>query len=428
MSSAATRQGASPIAVGERKVTSLVVDFLKECSDYHKVRFHAPVLFGLRPQIGLRGLYLAEGFRVKRNSPIFTVPFSGMLSAENVVAQPRAAPVTLADVEANLLDPEMRLLSHHILLGVHMAHQAALLPKSGGSATVSSYVGDGPVTPEAYRERLELFTGGIMPWARMLDDEGWSEEHVLGVHRAALDKWQAQDYADLFNMFNRNMTHLHTTLRLAPALDDLRRITRVVIARTEQVPLESELAVSRPQRLLRNAYRWATKAAKPRPALRLVPLMDMINHSNRANSWLRAHADGTEFGVPGPSVSLFALNDIEGGRELCRYYNFGMSRGNALFRYGFLPFEMMAMENFDPWKEHYARGIAPNLMDESEEERERRVEVEAEVARMQLIYRQARGGESQPAAAATAPATTTPATTPATTNAAAATSTDGDKK
>lgn len=372
---------------GSRKVTSLVVDFLGECAEHHGVKFHAPVLFGLRPQIGLRGLYLAEGFSVKRNTPIFTIPFTGLLSAENVVTKPNAPQITLADVEANMIDDELKPLATHILFGLHMAEQVASLPKHH-----SRDLDPDNLTLDEYDAMLRFFTDGIMPWARMIDDENWAEEHVIGTYRSALDKWQTQDYNDILNMFNRNITEIHHKMKLRCTTEDFRRITRVCIARTEQVLPASELTTSRAKRLLTKLYRRLNGLPqRARPDLRMIPLMDMLNHSNRANTWMRVFPDGTELGVgKGPCVSLFALNDIEGGRELCRYYNFAMSRGNALFRYGFLPFEMMAMDNFDPWKEHYVKGVAPNLMPESEEEAKKRIEIEKEVARMQEIFRQTR--------------------------------------
>jgi hypothetical protein len=375
-----------PMEAGSRKVTSLVVDFLGDCTEYHGIKFHAPVLFGLRPQIGLRGLYLAEGFKVKRNTPIFTVPFSGILSTENVLQQPNAPAITLQDIEANMIDKELLPLATHILFGTHFAEQVAALPKHH-----SRELDPDNLTLDEYEAMLKFFTGGIMPWARMIDDENFTEDHVLGTYRSALDKWQLQDYNDLYNMFNRNMTELHHKLKLSCTNEDFRRITRVCIARVEQVPPATELYTSRFHRLATRAYRRLMKQPiKPKPDLRMIPLMDMINHSNRANTWMRVLPDGTDLGVKGPCVSLFALNDIEGGRELCRYYNFAMSRGNALFRYGFLPFEMMAMDNFDPWKEHYVKGVAPNLLPESEEEAKKRIEIEKEVARMQEIFRQTR--------------------------------------
>jgi len=376
-----------PMEAGARKTTSLVVDYLGECAEKHGIKFHAPVLFGLRPQIGLRGLYLAEGFTVKRNTPIFTIPFSGLLSAENVVNEPNAPDITLQDVDEAIEDRELKPLATHILFGLHMAEQVAALPKHH-----SRELDPDNLTLEEYDAMLRFFTEGIMPWARMIDDENWAEEHVLGTYRSALDKWQLQDYNDLLNMFNRNITDVHHKLKLKCTTEDFRRITRVCIARTEQVTPASELYTSRMQRLCTKAYRKLSgQPLKVRPDLRMIPLMDMINHSNQANTWMRVFPDGSDLGVgKGPCVSLFALNDIQGGRELCRYYNFGMSRGNALFRYGFLPFEMMAMDNFDPWKEHYAKGVAPNLMPESEEEQKKRIEIEKEVARMQEIFKQTR--------------------------------------
>jgi hypothetical protein len=86
------------------------------------------------------------------------------------------------------------------------------------------------------------------------------------------------------------------------------------------------------------------------------------------------------------------LNDIEGGRELCRYYNFAISRGNALFRYGFLPFEMMSLEHYDPYTQHYCKDIAPNLNPESDEELRRKHEVDVEVKRLQSLFTRGDGG------------------------------------
>lgn len=363
------------IAANERRFTTLVVDFMRECADVHDIRFHAPVIFGLRDD-GMRGLYLADGHEMPRNTPLFTVPLKKCITAERLLASPHALPKSSpAELKPHVADEEF----HHMLVPISMAlnvcNHIAQLPNLNAAK-----VREEDLKPEVYKELLDLFTGDLMPWCRMIDDEDWNEEHVSNVYKKALDEFQKQNVADLTIRFNRTMADLHERMELDIPLEHTKRVTRVLLARMDQLPTYEELAKPPLVRRMQKLYRAVTKQRVPR-APTIVPMVDMLNHSNRPNVVLRV---GVDNGIP--AVRVHTIAPIRSGVEICRQYNFGMDRSNALFRYGFLPFELFSIPDLDPWKEQYAKGIHPNMGEQSPAEREKQEQTEREVKRLQGMF------------------------------------------
>uniref|UniRef100_A0A0A9YR50 SET domain-containing protein n=1 Tax=Lygus hesperus TaxID=30085 RepID=A0A0A9YR50_LYGHE len=84
----------------------------------------------------------------------------------------------------------------------------------------------------------------------------------------------------------------------------------------------------------------------------MVPLLDMVNHSNRPNCAVRI-ARSPLLPHHASAITLHTIAPVSVGGELCRHYNFALSRSNALFRYGFLPFDILTMIEIDQAKELY---------------------------------------------------------------------------
>ena len=373
------------------KLSALVVDYVREAAEVHKVKFHAPMLVGARED-GMRGMYLAPHHKVEKNQPLFTVPYSGLITNESIMKATEAPrDLTLPAFEKVWPDDELKPLLPAVHLATHIAYQMDRLPRRTGPIAdrAAKDIAQGLTEENSesirdYMRLLSVHTSEIMPWCRMLDDEDWNEEHIGNLYKGALDQFQSANYDDLTKRYSKALTATHVALNLDVKLDTVRRLSRIVLARFESVPMESDLGHSPMKRRFVRLYRMLAKE-KPKRVNVIVPFLEMINHSGRPNVGIRF---GVFDGVP--AIRAFSMNRIEGGAELCRYYNFSMDKGNALFRFGFLPFEVVSVPEMNQWKEHYVDGIYPNLGDKSEEERRREEEIQKEVTRLQKVFEDAK--------------------------------------
>lgn len=368
--------------------TNMIVDFIRECTTQHNVTFHAPIIFGLR-ESGMRGVFLSDNHNVERNMPILSFPLRAALTVDNTLLRAtqleRSLP-TMQRVRDILAKNQLEALGDHVLLSIAIALRIHQLPRS-------SRIDVDSLTKEEFEGFALAMGHPVTPWARMIDQEDWDDGYVGSAYKSLLDTWQQQNYNELLTGFRLAMSRLHSELELPMPIPLLLRVTRTVIARVDQVPLYEDLQRSNWSRRLTSwRHRFlGAPALSDRRRVALLPMIDMLNHSNRPNSLLRITATDKQGGVE-PTVNLVSTCRIRGGSEICRHYNFNMDRGNALFRYGFLPFSVVGVEKLDPWKEHYSRGVAPNLGAEPQHIVEERRKVDDEVQRLQRLFRKEREG------------------------------------
>jgi hypothetical protein len=370
------------LAKAERKMGNLVGDFMRMCDSSQHVRFHCPLLVDMRSN-GMRGLFMPKHHYVERNTPLYTIPFKGFVGNATMMTLDDTLPVTLADVEQALEGEEIRAMAPQLHLAMHVSNQIARLPHVLNTRNVDVVEG----------ERIaRLETGGLMPYWRLLDDEDWSEQHIQQMYRNALDDWQKKNYDELLLDTGRAVSKLHQHFDCVFKQDLLRRMARVIIARVEHVPNGEHMQSNRVTKSIRAAYRAATKTPKPKVCA-LVPMLDMLNHSSRPNCDVRFHVDDK---TGEPVATVFSLCRIKGEQEVCRHYNFTMDRSNALFRFGFLPFDTVEIPELDPWKEHYEKTLAGRMDPISTAEQQKRQQVEDEVFRLQRVFADAKRGKPQP--------------------------------
>lgn len=373
---------------GRKKLSRLAIEFMHQCNTFNGIHFHAPLVFDVQ-EFGVRGVYLAKG-SIPRHSVILTVPYSGVLTMGTsstlfddmtpLVGGGEAPPkITLPQIQSALQGSEFAVLSVQIFFAIQLAMQTDKMMHSIG---VMDRLGD-DASQEDVDRVSKMLTSGIYPWCRMLDQEPWSDAQNLSNYKSALDTWQLTEFNDMNTKFGRQMTSLHHALKLQVPLESFTRLTRVIVARTDHIPVASGFGYSKPMRWLRGAYRAMKKLPDVEREIAVVPFVDMLNHSNQANTAVRfAWSDE----MKQPVVKLIALRPIHGGDELCRHYNFEMDRASALFRYGFLPFQLFQVERLDPWKEHYAKYAPGNLKPEPDHVVKERKRVDAEVERLQRIF------------------------------------------
>lgn len=384
-----------------KKLNALVVDYLR-MSDTLGVKFHVPVLVGERHD-GLRGLYLAGGHSVGRNEPVLTIPYRTFITPETLATAPEAlTSITQESLRAAIKDEEFASIVPHIYMAIQLSQQMQRLPRnshevSEAAQRAATHQAQGiELTPagkmvlEKYGELVEVFTGGLMPWCRMVDDLDWSEQHVQELYKPVLDQFQTSNYDDMILKFGRNMSHLHANSMLEMKLDDLRRLTRIIMARAEQVPLSSELRTPAWQRRFIRAYRLYRKEPLFKRTMAIIPVAELINHSGRPNVVMK-------FGIfdGEPAVRLQSVVPITGGSEICRHYNFALDRSNSLFRYGFLPFDIASVPQLDQWKAHYLNDVYPQLGEFTESEREEMNRVQTEVDKLQDVFRNRQRGDTK---------------------------------
>lgn len=381
------------LMTGRKGQSPLINNYFRWCSEQANIQFHVPMFFTLRPN-GMRAAYLYDGCVIPRGQPIFTVPYSAVVTPATIASFPwAAANVTPDAIAPHVTDEEIAPLAPQLYLGLQFAH---MIYRLNGDAEVGSIAGPTCATGAASAMPGEAQQTGLAPWCHFIDDENFDEAFILKMFRNGLDTMQTQSYNELASMFNHSMTNIQDRLRLPFSVEHLKRITRVVLSRCELIPTADELQTRNFVRLLRRAW-WRLSGQSvegmkaSRRQLSVVPLLDALNHSNRPNV-------GVRYGVSSfldnkPAVTVFALTDIFGGQELCRHYNFAMNRAAALFRYGFLPFDVMTVVEHDAWQSHYKEGLRPNMGDESAAQRRDKAQVAEEVARLESVFVAARRGK-----------------------------------
>ncbi|EPY36833.1 hypothetical protein STCU_00384 [Strigomonas culicis] len=368
------------LGVGEQlygELSSLPRDYYHCCAANFNILLHEKTFIGIRSS-QQRGLFLDadRGAPLAPNTPVATVPLQSLYRLSNIHTKPNALrAIQLDDVRAAIRDDEMKMMAPQLLLGLQFAAIITALPDITKEST------------QADVERVAaVLRGGANPWARMLDDEDFNEQFILGMYGMTLDTWQRASYDQLTEKFHHALTDLHSTLRLPYTIDHLRRITRLVLARAEHVPPADYYDGSALARRLQR--RWRQLRRRPDPAeVAMVPLLDMVNHSNRPNCGVRV-GPSPALGGKG-AITLFTLTRVEPGHELCRHYNFALSRPYALFRYGFLPFDLISIVEHDAVQEHYVKHKG-SMRPESEEKQQQRAREDREVARLEQIFKDAR--------------------------------------
>jgi len=233
---------------------------------------------------------------------------------------------------------------------------------------------------------IDAQSSGANPWARLIEDEDFNENFILNMYGGALDKWQRETFEELTASFHRCITAIHEGLGLTMKIDHLRRISRLVLARAEHVPPQGYWETPRWRRRLVRAWRRILKQREP-SELAMIPMLDLINHSNRPNCGVRFGPSAVLGGQP--AITIHSLARIPPGEEICRHYNFALSRPVSLFRYGFLPFDLISIVELDPANEYIFKN--QHMMNPPEEEKQAKIVKEREeVQRLESIYQKAR--------------------------------------
>eukprot|EP00796_Vickermania_ingenoplastis_P001296 gene1296-746_t len=337
------------------KSSSLPADFYKCCHSYFQIKSHLPTYVGTRDS-QVRGLFLSTELSpwqrggpapapVEANTPLLTIPLDQVYTETNISSKPNTLRnVTVEQVRQLIPVPEFKLMAPQLYMGLQFAAMTSAIPQvpefdptdaSGSSSSIERYV--------------DIQAGGANPWSRMLEDEDFNENFILNMYGGALDKWQRENFDELTSAFHRCISAIHEGLQLRMKIDHLRRTARLVLARVEHVPPAGYWDQPRWRRRLAAAYRRARKRREP-SQLAMIPMLDLVNHSNRPNCGVRI---GPSAALQGrPAVTLFSLSRILPGQELCRHYNFSLTRPVALFRYGFLPFDLISIVELDPANEY----------------------------------------------------------------------------
>ena len=355
----------------ETVLRSLPVEFFRCCVNYFGIIFHHPVVTGVRSS-QIRGLFNPDGHRLNANTLLITIPLKNVLTSAKLAQHPLAAAATESQVRDLIKDDEMKHMVHHFLLGLHCAsivHQLPDVTKVGTNT-----------------DAIERLRSDLVPWVRMLDDEGYDEPFLHQMYGPALDIWQKKSFDELNGMFSRAVCDIHTGLNAQVPLDHFRRHTRLSLARTESFPSHSWFTKLRWSRNMLKA-KWSFLGQKQPLDTVLVPMLDLVNHSNRPNVAVSVGASSALLGEP--AISIHTIAPVEGGAELCRHYNLAMSRAVTLFRYGFLPFDTIAVHEHSFFDEAYGRTMA-SLEPEPKNRIDAKKAQEQELDRLEGIFRKAR--------------------------------------
>ncbi|RNF20508.1 uncharacterized protein Tco025E_03736 [Trypanosoma conorhini] len=362
------------------KLSTLPGDFYDSCRRHFGITLHQDTFIGVRSS-QVRGLFLSTSSKpVEANKPIATIPLAGLYTVSNIGSKPNALRnVTIDDVRNAVREEEFKIMSPQFYLSFQFSAIIASLPD---------------ITHAQDEEEMERIThilrGGAMPWARMIDDEDFNEQFIFGMYGMALDTWQRQSYEEMTKMFHRNITAIHEKFEPPFSVDTFRRIARLVLARAEHMPPLDFYDGSAMWRRARHYLRRCMKRRDPSEVC-MVPLLDLVNHSNRPNCGVRVGPSPVAGGKG--AITLHSIARINPGQEICRHYNFAINRPNALFRYGFLPFDLISIVEHDAIDEYLVKN-RQMLREESEEVQTRRQKEREEIHRLEKIFQQARSGRS----------------------------------
>lgn len=357
--------------------STLPTDFYRCCADHFKIQLHAETFIGIRSS-QQRGLFLSpdRAAPVPANTPLATIPLRSLYTVSNIAEKPNTMQrVTLEDVRAAIHVDEFKIMAPQFFLGFQMSAIIAALPDVAQADS-----------PDEFERMATILRSGANPYARMLDDEDFNEEFVFGMYGMALDTWQRASYEEMTKKYHIALTSIHETLQPPFKLEHFQRITRLVLARAEHVPPMDYYDGNAFVRRMRRRWRRWRKEAEP-VDVALVPFLDLVNHSNRPNCAMRIGPSTKLDGAA--ALTLYSMRDIQPGQELCRHYNFALNRASALFRYGFLPFDLISVVDHDAIDEHVTK-TSGMFKPESQEEVEKREREQREVDRLEKLFQGAK--------------------------------------
>ncbi|EPY33404.1 hypothetical protein AGDE_08300 [Angomonas deanei] len=358
------------------RTSLLPIDFYHCCKNHLNIQLNYKTYVGMRSS-QQRGIFLDPSEHIKQNQVIATIPLTSLHRLSNIQTKPNTMRnVSLDDVRNAIKNSEFKMMAPQIYMGLQFSSIISLLPDVSKQKSM-----------EDIDKCNAVLQSDINPWARMLDDEDFNEDFVLSMYGMSLDNWQRNKFDDLNVHFRTAMNDVYMALQPPFKPEHFRRITRLIIARVEHVPPEDYYDGNATIRRLRRRLRQLR--GKPDPTdLAMVPFLDMLNHSNRPNVGIRVGPSPVLNGKG--AITVYSLCEIAPGHELCRHYNFAISRPFALFRYGFLPFDLITMTETDPAMEHVFKN-QHMMSDESMEAQRAKEMVEREVDRLETLFKEARG-------------------------------------
>lgn len=361
--------------------STLPPDFFHCCRENFGIKLHEDVFIGIRPS-QQRGLFLGHEGRtgpLPANTPIATIPLATLYTVYNIATKPNTLRyVTLAQVRDAIPDEEFKMMAPQFYMGLQFAAITAALPDTSRGED-----------EEALLRMFSVSRDGANPWARMLDDEDFNEDFVFGMYGMTLDTWQRNNYEEMTKKFHSCSLAIHEAIEPPFKIEHFRRIARLILARIEHVPPADYYDGNATVRRLRRRYRQLRRLPDP-AVVANVPYLDLVNHSNRPNCGIRLGPSAV-LGGKG-AITLFSLGRINPGQEICRHYNFALNRDAALFRYGFLPFDLISIVEHDAATEHIFKNMHM-MRPKSDELQAQERKLDDEVARLERIFVDAKSAE-----------------------------------
>eukprot|EP00760_Papus_ankaliazontas_P018682 PhM_4_TR17580/c0_g1_i1/m.14196 len=353
------------------KGMNLALDFFAWASNRGAVL--SPSLAIGRRGNGLRGLYIRRP--VQRGELMVSVPRKMWITPscyDNTMTTTTSA--VDGTTSTRLLIPSEAEIEKHVQIDKDMRPAIPAM-------RMSLYI----MTEILKDERSDLET-----WLNLLEDEDWNDEQIIKEYQGVLDQWDMQHYEELRNQFSRTTTRFYEYI--AESREDLlggreskitgeafRRTYRIVTSRVIHEPQPTQPSLIK-KFIYTKLYRdWYQQELSRR--IFMCPVVDLINHSNTPNVFVRANRTTGD-------LEVRMLKTIENPPvELCCFYAMPPDRAVSLLRYGFLPHTLQVTEGTDSFDEYYERQARPRMVKRTEQELEEAMEIEREVQRLIKVFK-----------------------------------------
>jgi hypothetical protein len=376
------------MSVAYRSGAALSKDYFSMLTDPDKfgVRIHVPVRLGLRSS-GIRGVFLeSNANKLLAGTTVCSIPLASATHAENVASfgefnserERVAAETTVAQMQGMIDDDEFKKLAEVFLVTLRFMWLRSKIPNYSIH-----------MTEKECNDADVLLRHGVNPWVRIIDDEAFDDDFVLELFGQVLDRWQRDSYNELVRKLQITVKKIFYQVKPPGEIRDFQRFFRIFLARMERYyPVNYYSLPNWRKSFMRSYCQYFSKEKRPPTIPYLIPLYDLINHSNIPNIVVRHGSCPDLGGVPG--VWLSTTRPIDPGDELCRCYDFSMSKVASLFRFGFLPMELMVVPTIDQAGDHYLAN-RHRLLPGSAQEAEREKEMSEQISALEAKYRAARG-------------------------------------
>ena len=378
-----------------RKNFDLEDDFFHAMKNHFGAYISQPLAIKERNAF-VRGLYLGSNSYAKRGEVLAAIPLNKAAITVDSIHKMLTTKIKIRnDVTEEAVYKQVSHLSKGVIslvpqiaIAVNLALVIRELPDSLTSTSIAEY-----------DEMQTVLKSGLASYTRMIDDESFVDEMVWHLYSTALDDNQKKAYQEMLAEFNNALHAVRDGLKLTLiSAEHLRRIARITLARVDHISTPDWIRKSpRARNFSRLAHRikciFKGESALPElvgKQVAIVPLADMINHSNRptvALQYGRCKELNGEY-----CATIVALRDLAPGVELARHYNVSLQRPSLLFRYGFLPFEVINVVEQDAFREHYLGSPLLTEVSWLTDKRKSLGAEELELEKLESLYKKARSG------------------------------------